>query len=334
MIKSSNFKKAIELIDSAQKVLLTSHTRPDGDGCGTVAALERCLKRQGKEVKSVFLSEVPEWYWFLFSEQPVVVGKDVSVEELASGEVIEPDLIIIVDTNSYSQLSKLEGYLKSNDKPVLVIDHHVTGEGLGDVELVDTSAAAAGLIAYELLKSAGWQIDEQMAEAFFMTIVSDTGWFKLDNADSRAHRSCSELIELGVNSAKLYRQLYQNFSHERFRLMVAMLKNLKLELDGRYASQYLRQSDFKEAGASFSDTENLIEECRRIGSVEVATLFVELVDGRVKCSLRSKGGVDVSEIAGKHGGGGHKMASGTHLDGPLEKAMEIILSEVKGRMKL
>ena len=131
----------------------------------------------------------------------------------------------------------------------------------------------------------------------------------------------------------MYRDLYQNFSPQRFKLMVAMLNTLELHLDGRFATQHLSQADFKQAGAKHSDTENLIDECRRISSVEAAALFVELADGQVKVSLRSRGAVDVCKIAEKFGGGGHKMAAGAHLPGPLENAKRLILGEMEEQFK-
>jgi len=142
----------------------------------------------------------------------------------------------------------------------------------------------------------------------------------------------AELIDTGVDSAKIYHDLYQNFTPARFRLMVAMLDSLELHLDDRYAAQQLTQADFQKSGASQADTENLIDQCRKIASLEAAALFVELPDGKIKCSLRSSGIVDVREIAQKFGGGGHKMASGTHITGSMEEAKKLIYEQVKKQL--
>ncbi|UCF44259.1 MAG: hypothetical protein JSV99_04920 [Planctomycetota bacterium] len=112
-----------------------------------------------------------------------------------------------------------------------------------------------------------------------------------------------------------------------------MLNTLELHLDGRFATQYLRQVDFEQTGAAYKDTENLIDECRRISAVEAAALFVELPDGRVRCSLRGSRTIDVREIAAKFGGGGHTTAAGAHLPGPLQKAKELILAEMTQHFK-
>ncbi len=332
MVSNDDFQKAVELIDKSSNVLITSHARPDGDACGCLVAMRDALVTLGKKVKLLMLSEVPEWYEFLFDERVPVLGEDIQLEGLMQGRFGQFDLITIIDTNSYSQLPKFDEYLKQADKPVLVIDHHVTADGLGDVELVDSGAAATALIVYDLLKYANWPVTEKMAEAIFVAVATDTGWFQFGNTDSRVYRDCAELIDAGAKPTKIYDNLYQNFSHSRFKLMAAMLSTLELHFDGRYAVQHVRLEDFEQTGAAFKDTENLIDECRRIGTIEVAALFVELKDGQVKCSLRSRGLVDVRKIAQKFGGGGHKMAAGIHLPGPVEEAKRLIFEEVAARL--
>jgi phosphoesterase RecJ-like protein len=325
----NDFQKAVDLINESNSVLITTHTRPDGDACASVVAVSDALTTLGKQVNLLFLSEIPEWYQFLFAEKAPVLGRDVTLDQLKAGRFARPDLIIIVDTNSYSQLPRFEEYLEQNDKPVLVIDHHITADGLGDVELIDTLAAAAGLIVYDLFKFANWPVTEKIARALFVAVATDTGWFHFSNTDSRAFTCSAELIKAGANLPQIYHDLHQNFSLQRFNLMVAMLNSLELHFDGRYAAQHLTRADFERTGASHKDTENLIDECRRIGTVEVAALFVELKDGRIRCSLRSTGPVDVRQIAQNFGGGGHKMAAGAYLPGPLQNAKQLVLDLVR-----
>ena len=332
MVKTDAYQQALELIDKATNILVTTHTKPDGDACGCVAVLTEVLRSRGKTVQPVLLSAAPQWYQFLFDEEIPLLQTDEQVDQLIAGARGAFDLIVIADTNSVSQLPRLERYLRQATAPVLVIDHHVTSDGLGRVELVDATAAAAGLITYEFLQFTGWPISVRVAEALFVAIATDTGWFQFNNADSRTYRRAAELIDLGVTPAQVYDKLYHNFSYPRFKLMQAMLDRLELHLDDRYAAQYILDEDFARTGATPQDTENLINECHRIGSVVVSTLLIELNDGRVRCSLRSRGAVDVSEIATKYGGGGHKMAAGTFLPGPIDHAQQLILDEVTARL--
>jgi len=328
MIETNDFRNAVELINKSNNIIITTHTRPDGDACGSIVAMQDVLTSMGKKVLPLFLSEVPQWYDFLFDEPPCVLGKNFTADQLHHGTAAGTDLIIILDTNSHSQLPKLQEFLKRNQQPVLVIDHHITSDNLGDLELVDATASATGLIVLDLLKFAGWPINQRIAQALFVAVATDTGWFRFTNADARTYKSSAELIASGADPAQLYHILYENSSIQQFDLMVAMLNNLELHFNGRYAQQHITQHDFERTGAAYNDTENLIDQCRRIASVEAAALLVELKDGRIRCSLRGSGTVDVRQIAQKFGGGGHKMASGTYLPGPLENAKKIILAEM------
>ncbi|MHC4659001.1 MAG: DHH family phosphoesterase, partial [Planctomycetota bacterium] len=249
MIQESDFQKAVDLINKASDVLITTHTRPDGDACASVAAMSDVLAALDKKVKLIFLSEIPEWYEFLFAEKVPILGQDVTLDQLKKGKFANPDLVLIIDTNSRSQLPRFDDYLKQNSKPVLVIDHHITADGLGDVELIDTAAAATGLIVYDLLKYAGWKITEKIAQALFVAVATDTGWFKFSNTDSRVYRDCADLIDAGANPPQIHHDLYQNVSHQRFKLMAAMLNTLELHFDGRFATQHLSLADFERTGA-------------------------------------------------------------------------------------
>lgn len=333
MVSSENFQKALELINKSDTILITAHTRLDGDACGCMAAMDDVLTDLGKKVKLLLLSPISEWYQFLFAENPPVLGADVTLEQLMQDQFIDPDLIMILDTNSYSQLPEFEKYLKQAEKPILIIDHHATSDGLGDIELAEKDAAATGLIVLDFLKHANFPITEKIAEALFVATATDTGWFQFNNTDSRVFHSCAELIDAGANPAQIYYNLYQNYSHQRFKLMAAMFNTVELHLDGRFATQHILLNDFEKSGASHKDTENLIDECRRISTVEASALFVELKDGRFRCSLRSRGAVDVGKIAQKFGGGGHKMAAGLFLSPPLENAKQLILAEITKQFK-
>ncbi len=328
MIEIDDFDKAVELINKSQNVLVTAHEKPDGDACGCIVALGEMFRALGKKAQPLFLSPLPKWYEFVPPEPIPVLGRDLQKEELEEGRLGRFELIVIVDANSHNQLPGIEKLLRQKEAPILVIDHHVTSDGLGNVELSDESAAATGLIVLDLLKHAGWSVTERMAEALFVATATDTGWFQFRNTDSRVHRACAEFIDAGARPTEIYDSLYHNFSHARFKLMTAMFDSLELHLNGTYATMHVSLQDFERTGAEYSDTENLINECHRIATVKASALFIELDDGRVRCSLRSRGAIEVDHIAARFGGGGHKMAAGTYLPGPLENARKLILDEL------
>lgn len=331
MVKS-DIHKALDLIKKSNNILLTSHIRPDGDSCGSIAAMREALAALGKNVRLLFLSEVPQWYGFLFPQPPPVIKRDITIEQLGKENI---DLIIVIDTDSFIQLFPIEEYLKRRPRPpVLVIDHHTTSDNIGDVKLLDASASAAGLIVLDLLDSADLPLTPAVAQALFVAVSTDTGWFQFGNTDSRTLMACARLIDAGVQPALLYQRLYQNLTFPRFKLLMAMLNSLQLYLDGRLAVVRLLQSDFRQTGAAYSDTENLIDYCRYLASPQVIALVAELADGRIKCSLRSRGPVDVRKIAEKFGGGGHPAASGTYLSAPMENAVRLIEAEVRAVLSI
>ncbi|MBP8303589.1 MAG: bifunctional oligoribonuclease/PAP phosphatase NrnA [Phycisphaerae bacterium] len=335
MIESSQLQRARDLVVQARRILVATHTKPDGDGCGCVAAMTEALQGLGKEVCPLFLSPVPTWYQFLSPPQAWLMGRDLTEEDLIRGRVRPFDLIVLLDVSSRGQLPGLQGYLEAVRTPVLVIDHHPISDGLGDVEMIDPSAVAAGVLVFDLLRFARWPLTPSIAEALFVAAATDTGWFQFVNTDSRVYRVCADLVDAGAGPAALYARLYQDFAVSRFRLMVAMLNSLELHFDGRFALQVIRRSDFERTGGAYQDTENLIHECHRIGTVQASALLVETEEGPIRCSLRSRASrqpgrgeaVDVSRIAAKFGGGGHKMAAGAFLQGPIEQAAVRIRAE-------
>ena len=196
------------------------------------------------------------------------------------------------------------------------------------LNLIDTTAAAAGQIVLDLFRYAKWPISKKIAEAFFVSLSTDTGWFRFSNTDSRVYRDAADLIEAGAEPPKIYRRMYQNFSLPRMKLLVTMLNSLELHFDGRFAMQQLMWADFERTGSTGRDTENLDRRMPADKQRGGCGLFVEQKDGKFRCSLRSKGNVDVAKIASDLGGGGHKNAAGVTLDGPLEQAKKLIFDAV------
>lgn len=327
MAPCDSFQKAVDFVNRAQRVLLTTHIRPDGDACGCIRALADVLEAQGKTAHILFMSPLASWYESLFDHKPPILGNDIKPENLAEAYA-DVDLIVIADTDSRIQLPGFADWLSACGKPILVIDHHITGDHLGDVEIVDSAAAAAGEIVFDLIQYAGWPVTLRIAESIFIAVATDTGWFKYANTDSRIFQTAARLIEYGVHPTQVYQQMYQSFTPARLRLMTRMLEHLELHANGRIATQYILRKDFDETGASGPDSENLIDECQRIQSVEAAALFIELADGGFRCSLRSKGRVDVRMIAQEHGGGGHTLASGVNLQGALDTVLRMVVDEI------
>jgi phosphoesterase RecJ-like protein len=323
------FGGIVERLAAAQRLLIVTHARPDGDALGTMAALASAARASGRSAKMLVPGgDVPAKYAFLFAED-----KPAGAEAFAA-LADEADLVVVVDTCAFAQLDGLEPSIRPRRGKVVVADHHATSDDVGAIQWVDATAAAAGVMAVELIDALGWPLDAAAAEALLTAMTTDTGWFRFSNTDARCLRAAARLFELaagepgaGLHPDELYMRLFQVDRPQRIQLLVRALESLALHHDGRIAVMTLRRSDFAETGALPAETENIVNEALRMGCVEVSILLVESVESRqaegateelvVRGSLRSRGRVDVSQVARRFGGGGHVRAAG------LRRAEEI-----------
>jgi len=290
------------------------------------------LKKAGIEAEVLLLSHLPSKYAFVYRDNGIVF-QDVENGFLPNGFPFDNfDALLVADTGTWSQLPGLREQMESSGfmsrVPKFVLDHHLTQEDWADHKLVITEAAAAGEIAFELLEQFPVEIDRAIAEALFLAIASDTGWFQFANTRPFTHRLAATLIEKGkLDTDRLYQLLYQNERAERVALQARALQSLELLADGKLAVMTIRKSDFAATGAAVPDTENLINIPLQIRTVEVSLLFTEPLDtGPVRVSLRSKGQVDVAKLAEQFQGGGHARASGLKLQTNLQDAHDRVVN--------
>jgi phosphoesterase RecJ-like protein len=321
------FQPIIEVLSRCKRVLVTTHVKPDGDALGSTAALVLGMKQKGIEADVLLLSHLPRKYAFVYDDAGV---SHTDVERGWPGDfsLDRYDAIVVADTGTWSQLPGLQERMEKWPKPKLVIDHHLTQQNWADVKLVDTSAGSCCEIVEELLSHWAVKLDEKMATALFVGIVSDTGWFMFSNTRPKTLRLAADLREVGVDTDRLYQLLYQNERAERIALQTRAMQSLELLEHGRIAVMRIGKSDFVETRASVNDTENLINIPLQIRTVEVAVLLSEPPEGGpIRVSLRSKGQIDVAKFAEQFGGGGHARAAGLKLDGvSLDTARQAVVT--------
>ena len=321
-----SFRPVIDVLSACQRVLVTTHVRPDGDALGSAAALAMALRHKGVAAEVLLLSHLPRKYAFVFQDNQLP-HHDAEPGWPAGLQLDAFDALLVVDTGTWSQLPGLKERALAFTKPKIVVDHHLTQEDWADVKLVDTAAAAAGEIVAELLARWDVPIDSRIAGALFVAIASDTGWFQFSNTRPQTMRLAATLIEAGVDTDRLYQLLYQNERKERVALQARALASMELLKDDRLAVLRITKADFAATGANVPDTENLINLPLQIASVEVSMLMTEPADfGPVRISLRSKGHVDVARFAEKFGGGGHARASGLKVDGEFQAAHDRVVA--------
>jgi phosphoesterase RecJ-like protein len=202
------------------------------------------------------------------------------------------------------------------------LDHHLKDAPQGfDDEFTDPTASASAELVYDLaVKHMPLPLPAAMADALYAGVVEDTGNFRFSNATPKVHRMAAQLIEQGVAPARIYQNLYHQGSLEKLRLTGLAFAKLVLQAEGRYARISLTQADLDACGANHDDMEGLVNKPLELRGVEVSCLLYQLEDGRIKASLRSREAANVNLVCRRFGGGGHRLASGAKLDGPLAKA--------------
>ena len=315
----SLFAEVCRCVGAAGSLLIVTHARPDGDALGSAAALARAARAAGRSVHLLVPDAVPPRYEFLFPDGPPASA--ARFEALAD----EADVIVIVDTCAFEQLDGLADSLRAHREKIVVIDHHATADDVAPMQWRDTSAAAAGVMIGELLAALAWPVDLATAEALTAAVATDTGWMRFANTDARCLRVLADWFAAGVRPDKLYKRLYQCDRPERIRLLVRVLQSLELHCEGRLAAMTVRKDDLQATGARPDETENLVNEALRMGSVETAILLVETPDA-IRVSLRSRDAVDVSAVAAQFGGGGHPRAAGLRTDGEIDAVKQRLVA--------
>ena len=336
------FKEAIDMVRHSAKILVVSHVRPDGDAIGSTIALCRSIKAQAKLddrdcfCQPLLLSHVGEAYKFLLSGNELIVGENITDADLSSEKLNEYDLIIALDTRAKRQMPPIGDYLierTSLGKPVLVLDHHLSGDDIGTCQIVDSDAGAAGEIVYNLCRAADFPMDRKALEAIFVAISTDTGWFKFQNTHADSFLIASELVSGGVEVDQMYRTLFMKHEPVKLALMTEALHTLELRCNDKFALMTITNRMMEKIGANRSHIENIVNEPMQIGSVEVSVLCVEMEEeGKTRLSLRSKDYVDVNAISNVLGGGGHARAAGVTILKPLMEAKADIIRAVEEKI--
>jgi phosphoesterase RecJ-like protein len=227
-------------------------------------------------------------------------------------------------------------FLSEGAHEIINIDHHHDNTRFGDLNLVDVDASCTAEIVYQLAQLLGVRVTPEMASALYVGIITDTGKFMYDNTDARTHRIAADLIEAGVVVDDTYRRLYEHVPIEKIRLVARALNGIERYCDERLVLAYIRAEDYEATGAGEEMTEGIIDHLRSVEGTQIAAFIRDLGDrGRAarKVSLRSSTGeVDVSAIARKCGGGGHKRAAGFSTDLELDRLVTFLCGEVEDQM--
>lgn len=305
-----------EIIAPCQRIVLTSHVRPDADAIGSEIGLCSFLEQLGKSVTIINPSATPRKLSFLDPTGRIRCFSANTDE----ATILQADAHIVVDTSAWGQLADVGKVFKKSTAAKIVIDHHVSSDDLEATVFKDVKAEASGTLIYRLGRALGSEISPATATALFAAIATDTGWFRFSSTTSETYQIASDLMNCGARPSALHEQLYANYSLGRLKLISRLMGRVELDCDGRLAHTYVQLSDYGETQSEPADTEDLVNDCLGINGVQGAAIFVEQGNHMVKVSLRSRSGLDVARVAEQFKGGGHKQAAGAVLPGPIAAA--------------
>jgi len=297
------------MISRADSIVLTTHRHPDGDGIGSQLGLLHALAAEGKRVYAHNRDGVPRIYRFLDGSDRVTHG-----EVFAHGGDV--DLIISLDCGGKERLGMPDEFFAH--APLLNIDHHHGNTMYGDENLV-TQASATGEIIYELIQRLGLGLNESAANALYAAILTDTSSFRLANSTASIHRITAELIEAGAKPWTVGMHVYENYPRSRLDLLARCLGTLEVCDDGRSSWLHVDEAMLSETGASLEETEGFIDFARSVEGADVSVFIRHTGPDTWRVSFRSKTVTDVSQVASRFGGGGHRYSAACITHGSLQE---------------
>lgn len=306
--------KINDLINNSNSILLLTHVDPDGDAVGSVLAFYHYLSSINKDVDMIVL-DIPKIFNFLPSVDRIVDTTDR-----------EYDLGIVLDCATRDRIGQNEDVF-SKCKNTIVIDHHISNTNYGDLNYIQGEVSSCCQVIYYLFKDWNVNFSKEICESIIAGVLTDSNGFGINSVDSNTFKLASEIKELGIDIYDIYNKVLCKKTMSQYNLMKIGMDRLEFLENGKIAFTYILESDFDKVGAVLGEHEGIVDIGRNIDGVEVS-IFIRENDGWT-ISLRSTGIVDVSKIALNIGGGGHKMASGSKLQGTFDEVKSRIIDEIK-----
>ena len=305
------------ILEESKTVLVVSHVDPDGDALGTQLAFATFLRKNGKKVYLVKEDEIPEKYLFLPG-----LDKINHIHDFTDG--LSADAAVVLECPKISRAGNIIKKLNENCR-IINIDHHQDNEGFGEINWIDQKASSVGEMVCEYFDAVGYEIDQDSAVQLYTAILTDTGRFRYNSTSARTMVIAGKLIEAGADPRIICDQLYYNLPVATIKLIGHALDRAEFVSDGKVCILSLGKEEIRKKGARLSDTEGLAEYTLYGKGVEVGILLKEGDDGITRVSLRSRGEINVADLAAKFEGGGHPCAAGCSIEKNIDEAKQVLL---------
>ncbi len=321
-------EEIVSELSLGEKFLLTTHENPDGDALGSLLAMNEVLEQMGKDtVMFMSANEFPLPYEYRH------LPLDNVARELPADAAERT--IVFLDCGNIDRMPV--NFLQRDAARILNIDHHHDNTLFGTANLVVGQASCTAEIIYLLIKDLDVEITPTLAEALYVALVTDTGRFQYTNTSPTSHRMAAELMEYGVDVHEVFRRLYENVPYGKVMLLSKVLSRVERHDDGRLTISFIERADYEENGSDESLSEGIVDHIRALEGTTVAALVRDQLkggrEGIRKVSLRTADDqVDVSIIARKEGGGGHRQAAGFSTEKSSEELVGFLSAEIAAQM--
>lgn len=307
----------IQVLKNNDFFLVTSHLNPDGDSVGSQLALVSLLKEMGKRAVIIDEDPVPNNLCFL-PQSDRINSKLLRTEDF-------PQVSLVLDCSDLERVGKVAQLVKETDL-IINIDHHISNDKFGDINLIGEEASAVAEQIFDLIKSLGYPVGKERAVSLYTAILTDTGSFQYANTTPKTHQIAACLLKEGVSPSLLAEKVYRVDSFSRQKLLGLALGTLERTCDGSIAWFRLTREMYQQSQSSPEETNGFIDCISSIQGVKLALLFRDREDSKVKVSFRSKGELNVASLAEHFGGGGHRGASGCLIKGSIEEVEKRVLA--------
>jgi bifunctional oligoribonuclease and PAP phosphatase NrnA len=293
-----------QVLDRARVIACLAHKDADADSLGSALGFALSMRSMGRDVRVVVPSPLPTMLEYL-------PGFDTISEEAA-----DIGALFTFDCATVGRFGDKQELIRHTDT-VVNIDHHVSNEGFGTINLIEATASATGQVVHRLLTTLGAPVTADVATNLYAALFTDTGGFRHENTTERALRLGADLVAAGADPGWVALKSYKSRSVPQIKLEGLAVARLHTEFDGRLVWSQITQAMLDEAGADMMESEGVIDQLQSIDTMEIALLFKENSPGVTKVSVRTRDPYDATAVCRPFGGGGHHRAAGAELHEPL-----------------
>ncbi|MDD3368409.1 MAG: bifunctional oligoribonuclease/PAP phosphatase NrnA [Lachnospiraceae bacterium] len=307
----------LEECKNAESIGISGHIRPDGDCVGSTLSLYLYLKKvyPGKKIQ-LFLEPLPDFYQCLKSIEEIRTSYETNIAKF--------DVFFAVDCGK-DRLGKAETFFDQAVKKIN-IDHHISNTGTGDLNYIVPDASSASELVYDLIDPV--YLDEDIAKTIYLGIIHDTGVFQYSNTSPKTLETAAKLIAFGFDFPKLIDETFYEKTYDQNRILGETIMNSRIFLNGACIAGIVSKEQMEHYHVGGKELDGIVNQLRITKGVECAIFLYELETGEYKASLRSNSKVNVSEIAGLFGGGGHIRAAGCSLKGTPEQILDQLVEQI------